>query len=154
MGPYLLDTGILLRLLDSDDPLHKDVRKAVGVLRNRREKFCTTFQNVCEFWNVTTRPASARGGLGFDVVSAERRAGLIVRWCPLINDSPDVYPVWYRLATTYQVSGTAVHDARLTATMLFNGVTQIVTLNERHFRRYEPEGITIVTPQSILASPA
>jgi predicted nucleic acid-binding protein len=87
-------------------------------------------------------------------VTADRHTQLIDRWCPLLDDSPSVYPIWRRLVATYKVSGASVHDARLTATMLFNGITQIVTLNERHFRRYEPEGIAIFTPQSLLASPA
>lgn len=110
MNPYLLDTGILLRLLDEDDPFHPAVRRSVRLLRDRREKLCTTFQNVCEFWNVCTRPKSSRGGLGLDMPTVERAVTLINRWCLVLVDEPAVYPAWHRLVSTYQVRGVSVHD--------------------------------------------
>src|SRR3989304_4050886 len=113
MDPYLLDTGILLRILDADDPLHKTVRQAVRLLRSQREQLRTTFQNVCEFWNVSTRPATSRGGLGLDLATVERQAALIDRWCPVLVDTPAVYPTWRRLVSTHKVRGVAVPDARL-----------------------------------------
>jgi predicted nucleic acid-binding protein len=152
MDPYLLDTGILLRLLDRDDPLHNTVRQALRLLRSRREQFRTTFQNVCKFWNVSTRPATARGGLGLDVATVERRVRLIDRWCPVFVDTQAVYPTWRRLVSTYKVRGVAVHDARLVAVMLTYQVKRLLTLNERDFRRYEPEGITVISPQSLIAA--
>lgn len=150
MDPYLLDTGILLRLLDEDDPFHATVRRAVRLLRERRERLCTSFQNVCEFWNVSTRPKSARGGLGLDVPKVERAVALINRWCPVLVDKPEVYSAWQRLASSYQIRGVAVHDARLAAVMLSFRVKRLLTLNERDFRRYAPDGIIVVTPQSLL----
>ena len=36
--------------------------------------------------------------------------------------------------------------------MLGQGANRLLTLNERDFRRYEPEGVTIATPKSLLAS--
>jgi hypothetical protein len=57
-----------------------------------------------------------------------------------------------RLIAKYAVSGKQVHDARLVAMMLVWQIEQVLTLNDRDFRRYEPEGITVVTPASITAS--
>jgi hypothetical protein len=54
-----------------------------------------------------------------------------------------------RLIATYCVIGKQVHDARLIAVMLIWQVENLLTLNERDFQRYAPEGITIVTPASL-----
>jgi len=149
MDAVFLDTGILLRLLHADDPLHATVRTAVRALRRRRSAFCTSFQNIAEFWNVSTRPASARGGLGLELPVVERRVQTIDRWCQVLVETEPSYVLWRRLVASQGVSGVAVHDARLVATMLAHGKTHMVTLNERDFRRYESEGIKIVTPQSL-----
>jgi hypothetical protein len=39
-----------------------------------------------------------------------------------------------------------VHDARIVAMMLTCGVARILTLNERDFARYAPEGIVVINP--------
>ena len=51
-----------------------------------------------------------------------------------------------------RVSGKQVHDARLVAMMLAWQIDSILTLNDRDFRRYEPEGIRIVTPDSLTSA--
>lgn len=51
---------------------------------------------------------------------------------------------------TYNVIGKQVHDARLAAMMLTWGVENILTLNERNFRRFEPESIYVVAPANLI----
>jgi hypothetical protein len=60
-----------------------------------------------------------------------------------------VYGELKRLIARYGVVGKQVHDARLVAMMLTWQVENLLTLNDRDFQRYAPEGITIVTPASI-----
>ena len=55
-------SNVLLRLLQRGDPLHTLVRAALRTLRFRGHRLCYTSQILGEFWNVSTRPASARGG--------------------------------------------------------------------------------------------
>jgi hypothetical protein len=59
-----------------------------------------------------------------------------------------------RLLAAYNVVGKQVHDARLVAMMLTWQVDKILTLNDRNFRRFEPEGISVVTPTSLIAAPS
>jgi predicted nucleic acid-binding protein len=49
----------------------------------------------------------------------------------------------------YQVSGVSTHDTRIAAFMLEHHITHILTFNNKDFARYGPEGIVIITPQSI-----
>jgi hypothetical protein len=57
-----------------------------------------------------------------------------------------------RLVVQYNVVGKQVHDARLVAMMLIWQIESILTLNERNFLRFAPEGISVVSPAVVLAS--
>src|SRR5687768_2849600 len=124
--PYLVDTNILLRYANTADPGHPLARTAVDTLLARGERLSYTQQNRREFWNVATRPAAVNG-LGLAVADA-------VAWLRRIDTIADRLPdtaaggsEWDRLVTQYQVTGRAVHDAQLVATMLFHGVTHLLT---------------------------
>jgi predicted nucleic acid-binding protein len=132
---YLVDTNILLRFLFSNDPAYSVIRRAVGILKTRRERCVTTPQNFAEFWNVCTRPPTARGGLALTVEATERRLRLLERHFHLLPDNPEIYNQWKLLVTTHNVMGVQVHDARLVASMIVNGVTHILTANVAHSYR-------------------
>lgn len=150
---YLLDTGILLRLIDVNDVLHPAVRQAVRVLGNHQESLFIATQNMAEFCNVATRPV-ANNGLGLSPIEAiELLEDDIEPICSIIAEPAVVYGELKRLVTKYDVVGKQVHDARLVAMMLVWQIENVLTLNERDFRRYEPEGIKTFTPESMLSRP-
>lgn len=91
---YLVDTNILLRFLLPNDPAYSAIRKAVRILKMRREQLVTTPQNLAEFWNVCTRPSTARGGLGLTVEATAGRLRLLERHFPVLPDSPEIYSHW------------------------------------------------------------
>jgi predicted nucleic acid-binding protein len=144
----LLDTGVLLRVSNRDDPLHQSVRGAVRGLKECKEQVLTTLQNVSEFWNVCTRPASARGGLGLDVAQAERRLRLIERIVSVLPEPAGLYSRWREIVLSHRVLGVQVHDAKLVAAMILHGILRILTLNPADFSRYQM--ISTVTPQQVL----
>lgn len=53
--PYLLDTNIVLRLVNPTDPHHAPVRRTVRLLRRRGDELFFTSQVLAEFWSVCTR---------------------------------------------------------------------------------------------------
>lgn len=144
---YLVDTNVLLRLLQRNDPNYGTVRQAVRTLLARRDDLCCSPQNIVEFWNVCTRPASARGGFGLTTAETDRRVRLIERVCTILEETPAVYSEWRRLVVDNSVSGVQVHDARLVSMMNVHGVTHVLTLNGADFSRYR--GITSVSPGEI-----
>jgi predicted nucleic acid-binding protein len=148
--PVLVDTGILLRAFVPADPDCGTIRSALHQLRRENEDLVTTFQNVAEFWNVSTRPATARGGYGVPVKMVKARVQFIERLGRRVIENDDVYREWKRLVARYDVKGVAVHDARLVATMLVHGIGRVLTGNDRDFRRYDAEGISGVTPQMLV----
>lgn len=109
----------------------------------------TTSQNIAEFWNVSTRPVQARGGFGLAIPTVEQRVKVIEKLGDVLPFSDRAYEEWRRLIVAYQVTGVAVHDAKLVATMITVGISHILTLNGDDFRRYSE--IAAMTPEAVLA---
>ena len=145
---YLVDTSVLLRLFDVDDAENPAIRAALRLLLSGGYSLVTCPQNVAEFWCVSTRPASARGGYGQTLAATERRVAFIERWGVILPESPATYFLWRSLLTTYGVQGVAVHDARLVAMMQSLGISHILTLNKSDFSRYA--GLTVQRQQNCL----
>jgi predicted nucleic acid-binding protein len=148
---YLLDTGVLLRLVNVEDAQHEIVAQAIKKLAGHHSRLVTTNQNIAEFWNVLTRPINDNGlGLSSEVAAYSIRTA-IEPSCTVLREHSGHYSHLKRLLTSYSVVGKQVHDARLVAAMLTWKVQCILTLNEKHFRRFEGEGILVVTPQAVIA---
>lgn len=143
---YLVDTGILLRLFERNDPHHLAIRRAIRILARRGDRMVTTVQNIAEFWNVSTRPASARGGYGHSLAQVQRRVPMIERLCEVLVESNSSYQLWKALVADHSVSGAAVHDARLVSIMNEHGITHLLTLNSSDFLRYS---VSAVAPEYV-----
>ena len=140
----LADSGILLRLFEPGDPRTDAVLRTLATLRGRGDTLVTAAQNVAEFWNVSTRPSTARGGFGLSLSDTVLRLEDVERGFTLLPELPTTYPIWRGLIVAHAVLGKQVHDARLAALMLSHGVTHLVTLNGRDFTRYP--GLTVIDP--------
>ena len=145
---FLVDTGVLLRLFIREDVQHRELRQMVHELKAGGHHLVTGIQNVAEFWNVLTRPATARGGYGLSVEIAAWRTRRLERLFRVIHDTPETYAEWKRLVTTHRVLGVQVHDARLAALMSNYSISNLVTLNEADFRRYPH--VTPLSPQGAI----
>ncbi|MEW6126783.1 MAG: type II toxin-antitoxin system VapC family toxin [Acidobacteriota bacterium] len=144
---YLCDTNIFLRLALRNDPDRSLVFDALQKLILRSDRLFYTSQILGEFWNVCTRPTSARSGLGLSIEQTERKVRLIERHFRLLPDSVAVHQEWRRIIPAYGVSGVQVHDARLVAAMQVHGLQNIITLNLKDFARYS--GINAIHPKDV-----
>lgn len=144
---YLVDTNVLLRLLQRNDPDYSTIRQAVRILMGRGDELCCAPQNIVEFLNDCTKPATAKGGFGLTVAETDRRVRLTERIFTILEETPAVYPEWRRLVVDNAVSGVQVHDARIVSMMNVHGITHILTLNGADFSRYT--GIMSVSPDEI-----
>lgn len=134
----MADAGVLLRRYEPADPQHQAVNAAVGRLTAAGDTVVTPFQNCVEFWDVCTRPASARGGMGLSDAEALNRLSSLEATFALLSDDPAVYSHWRSLVMGHGVWGKQVDDARIVALMIFHRATQILTLNPSGFQRYRP----------------
>ncbi len=147
----LADSSILLRLLEAGDPLHPSICQAVSVLQGRGERIVIAPQNAAEFWNVCTRPVTARGGYGLSVEETNARLVIIESLFAVLSEPATTYGIWRSLVVTHGVQGKQVYDARLAALMQAHAISHILTLNGLDFARYP--GIIPIDPSSVEALP-
>jgi len=145
---YLLDTNILLRLVQPDSPEYEAIRQCADLLWAKGADLFYTAQNLAEFWNVCTRPID-RNGFGFSVSETDERASLIESRFSLAPDSETTHREWRRIVVSVGVSGVQVHDARLVAAMYVHRIEHLLTLNTADFHRYSD--IVVVSPRELLA---
>ena len=84
---YLFDTNNFLRLAQKSSPERQIVLSALRKLRAGNKTICFTPQVLAEFWNVCTRPQTARGGLGLSIAQTDRKANLIQKYFQLLPDN-------------------------------------------------------------------
>lgn len=75
----LLDTGVLLRMFDASDPHRPEILDSLKLMLRLKYQPAIAIQNAVEFWNVMTRPVSARGGYGLSVATTSRPSRTAVR---------------------------------------------------------------------------
>ena len=146
----LLDTGILLRLFARLDPHYAEVQAALRLLWTRGDQPVIVPQNAVEFWNVSTRPVTARGGFGQTAAKTAARLAAVERICRVLPESPATFLQWKRLVIAESVTGVSVHDARIVAQMVVWRVPAILSLNASDFRRFP--GIIVRTPAELIAA--
>jgi predicted nucleic acid-binding protein len=140
----VLDTNILLYLVNPAAPEHIAVKRAIVGLLTQGQRVAIVPQVLFEFWSVATRPVGVNG-LGWSVAQARAEADTIRARFLMLEEPPAVVDLWLGIATTHGLKGKRVHDAHLLATMKANGVTCLLTLNTVDFPA--DSGVTIVTPE-------
>lgn len=146
MVDYFLDTNILLRMSDSNSPMHLLAGQAAARLLTENNQLFITSQTIIEFWVVATRPTDVNG-LGWDTERTQTEVEQILSQFPQLPETPQIFSHWWDLVTRYQLKGKRVHDARLVAVMLAHQVTHLLTFNPDDFRTME--AIAVTTPQNI-----
>jgi predicted nucleic acid-binding protein len=146
---YLVDTGVLLRAVDRRDGQHSDVVAALTKLYAENHELATSTQNLREFWNVSTRPSTARGGYGRTIEGTLGWLRTMHTVLRVLCETTATYVHWMDLLERHRVTGIQVHDAQLVAIMQSHSVTRILTLNPSDFRRF-PD-IEVLTSAEILA---
>jgi predicted nucleic acid-binding protein len=144
----LVDTNILLRSAQPNHPLCPQATHAVSKLLREKAAVFFCAQNIAEFWNVATRPATMNG-LGFSFGEVQQEISSIENLLTLLPEIPAIYPVWKQLVRDHRVQGVKVHDARLVAIMSVYAVDSILTFNAADFKRYGK--INALQPAAVLA---
>src|SRR6516162_5592906 len=97
-GSYLLDTNVLLRWVQPNDPDYPLVTSAFDSLVSQRAELCYTSQNLAEFWNTCTRPVD-RNGYGLSPNQTDRLVSAFESRLNLLAESLAVHHEGRRLLT-------------------------------------------------------
>jgi len=143
----LVDTNILLRIVDGGHAMHESAKNAVAKLLADGDNPRIAAQNIIEFRAVVTRPISANG-LGLSQVQAEAEIASVKSLYDLLPESAQILSEWERIVNAYHVEGKQNHDAHIVAAMAVHGVNKILTFNKEDFARYKE--ITATTPNEQL----
>ena len=142
----LVDTNVLLRLLQPEHPQYTVASMALAGLRRQKSDLCIARQNLVEFWVVATRPV-AENGLGMGPLMTAGEVRVLRDLFRVLEGKPGIADAWENLVTGHLVSGKQAHDAHLVAVMNIHGVRRILTFNGAGFRRYD--SIEVIAPSSI-----
>ncbi len=143
---YLVDTNVLLRLINSHNSQYAQAQNAINKLLRQDVELNIVPQNLFEFWVVATRPANVNG-LGLSVEEATQEMALLKQLFAIKASNPSILTVWEDLVIKYQVKGKQGHDARLVAAMITHEISHILTFNVEDFTRFSE--IVAVSPQMI-----
>lgn len=145
----LLDTNLLTRLINADDPDAQAVaEKSVDLLCGNAHVPVILPQNIYEFWAVATRPLEVNG-LGMSAEEARTEIDDLLSLFPVLQDERAIFLRWLQLVSIYEVTGKPAHDTRLVAAMLRHDIDHILTFNAKDFLRYKE--ITVWTPEMVTA---
>ncbi len=147
---YFVDTSILARLANMDDPRHQLASDAIYSLHQRGEVLRITPQNLVELRNAATRPVAV-DGIGLSASEAQVIAMRFEAMFPLLEETPAIFPLWKALVEAEGIIGKQVHDARLVAVCHAHRVTHLLTFNGPHFvrlSRFGP-GVEVVDPSDV-----
>ncbi|TAL50060.1 MAG: nuclease [Methylovulum sp.] len=100
MSLILLDTNIVLRLLDRAAPEHSLCVGAIENLLRRGDTPCLAPQILIEFWVVATRPVDVNGFSWSEKQVADAIDHLRVLF-PLLADTPALFETWLTLVIKY-----------------------------------------------------
>jgi predicted nucleic acid-binding protein len=142
----LLDTNILLRLSEPTHIHHPAAIAAVRFLAGGGDTFCISSQTISEFLAVATRSVADRG-LGMAQAAADAELSKLIAALDMLFDSSAVIAELRGLVIAHAVAGKSVHDCKIVATMLANGVKEILTFNGKGFTRFK--AIVILDPSII-----
>jgi predicted nucleic acid-binding protein len=145
----LVDTNVLLRRAEKSHPSNVNATNAVITLVAKGQNLCVLPQNIIEFWSVATRPIQ-QNGLGWSAIDADLEISRLEAIFTVLPDAVSIYREWRRIVLDNTVLGKKVHDARIVAAMRVHGISKLLTLNIKDFRRFTD--IELIDPTSFLAS--
>ncbi|HMH90464.1 MAG TPA: TA system VapC family ribonuclease toxin [Streptosporangiaceae bacterium] len=130
-----VDTNILVYAHRRDSPFHAAAAARIRELAEGRAPWALPWPCVHEFYSVVThariyRPPST-GAEAVGQIGAWLEAPSVV----LVSEGPAYWAVLARLLAEGKVAGPSVHDARIAALCLVNGVSELWSA-DRDFSRF------------------
>jgi predicted nucleic acid-binding protein len=125
VSTYLLDTNIVVRMMEPAAPEHAIVVNAM----------------------VATRPVEVNG-FGWSPGATVAVIARLRSQFPLLEEGPATFERWLALVEAAEIRGKRAHDARLAAIILSHGMSQILTLNPSDFHGLQ--GVVAVVPSTVV----
>ncbi len=139
----MIDTNILVYANMFNSPLHNKSRIQLQEQNNKFDQLCISVQIVREYIAVKSKITFLDGcynacEIVLDIKEFEQNYFISINNLAFQKE-------FLRLLYKYEVKGKQVHDCNIAATMLVNNINNVFTNNIGDFKRYEPEGIKVIS---------
>ncbi len=139
--PGIVDANVLVYALDADAPQHAASRALLDAARNASTTLYVTSQILCEFYSIVTnsrrvpRPRSAG-----DALSA---IAALLAFRHVLPIPARTVEGWLDLLRRHPVTGGAVFDLQIVATMQASGIQRIYTFNSDDFEVFSELAVVV-----------
>ena len=130
-----VDTNVLLTATTSGRALHREALEVLSEWPVRGIPLWVSGQVLREYLAVATRPADVNG-LGLELEAALENVDQFRSRMKLADERAAVFRQLEQLIREVGCRGKQVHDANVVATALVHGVSRILTINVKDFRRF------------------
>lgn len=139
--PGVIDTNVLVYAVDADHSHYAASRALLDAAHNRSTTLYVTSQILCEFYSIVTNPRRVpRPRSSADAIAA---MSSMLAFLHVLPSPARVVTALMELLQRHPVTGGAVFDLQIVATMQANNVQRIYTFNAGDFEVFS-ELIVIV----------
>lgn len=140
----LLDTNILVYAANTICEFHEIASKIRDDVIIGKIKGCISLQNLSEFYSVITSQKRVQKPLSSKEAVEEVKKYAQAEKLLKIHFNNCTVDIFCDLAAKYKIKAQDIYDLRIVATMLDNGVNEILTANDRDFNQYSE--VNVINP--------
>lgn len=130
-----VDTNILVYAHREDSEFHDESLNALMGLAEGSRRWGIPWPCIHEFIAITTHPAIYQPPTPIESALQAMQVWIESPMCRLIGEGPGYFARLKELSLKAKTKGSIVHDARIAAICLYNGVTELWTM-DRDFSRF------------------
>ncbi|MEA1934551.1 MAG: TA system VapC family ribonuclease toxin [Thermodesulfobacteriota bacterium] len=130
-----VDTNILVYAHREESPFHKKALACITELSEGRASWAIPWPCIHEFFSIATHPRIYDPPSPTQCVVDQLDAWIESPTLVFLSETPDYWVTLRTMVNSSQVSGPMIHDARIAALCIQNGVTELLTA-DRDFGRF------------------
>ena len=142
---FFCDTNVILRAYHNAFPQYVTVKATFDNLLENGSELWISRQVIREYLVHLTHPRTFE--TPFSAEKAIQQVRNVLKICSVADETHMTTRILLTLIRDYPVSGKQIHDANIVATMLANGIDNVLTLNAADFNRYADK-IRVIVPRS------
>lgn len=131
-----VDTNILVYAHREDSPFHEQALALLTELANGLARWAIPWPCVHEFIAIVTHPRIYDPPTPPNIALAAMECWIESPMCDLIGEGPGYFNDLKDLAVAAKVQGPMIHDARIAAICMHNGVGELLSA-DRDFSRFD-----------------
>jgi predicted nucleic acid-binding protein len=140
--PGIADTNVLVYALDADAPQHAAARALLEAARDGATTLYVTSQILCEFYSIVTN--ARRVSKPRSSAEASDAISELLTFLRVLPVPAHAVAGWMNLLRRRPVTGGAVFDLQIVATMQANDIQRIYTFNTGDFEAFTE--LSVLTP--------